>query len=163
MARRKSKSKTRKVKRGSKSMKNMKRSSKRMKRSSNRSRKSKSRSKAKAQKVSNILTSTYGLAGVFQQDEKGYKQQRVGNYDPYKKAKKSPPPIPKNKKGKKLKSSSKAAKDSFLAGIQSDTVSLPKQSKGSWLSHVKKVYEEGQRSQPGYKYKDAMKDAKKTW
>ena len=155
MARRKSKSKTRKVKRGSKSMKNMKRSSKRMKRSSNRSGKSKSRSKAKAQKVSNILTSTYGLSGVFQEDEKGYKQQRVGNYDPYKKA--------KNKKGKKVKSSSKAAKDSFLAGIQSDTVSLPKQSKGSWLSHVKKVYEEGKRSQPGYKYKDAMKDAKNTW
>lgn len=141
MARRKSKSKTRKVKRGSKSMKRMKRSSKR-------SRKSRSRSRTKAQKVSNILTSTYGLAGIFQEDQKGYKQQRVNVNDPY-----------KNKKGKKVKSSSKAAKSSFLAGIESG----PKQSKGSWLSHVKKVYEEGKRSQPGYKYKDAMKDAKKTW
>jgi hypothetical protein len=152
MARRKSKSKTRKVKRGSKSMKRMKRSSKR-------SRKSRSRSRTKAQKVSNILTSTYGLAGIFQEDQKGYKQQRVNVNDPYKNKKMTPPPIPKNKKGKKVKSSSKSAKASFLAGIESG----PKQSKGSWLSHVKKVYEEGKRSQPGYKYKDAMKDAKKTW
>lgn len=156
MAKRRTKSKTRKVKRGSKSMKRMKRSSKR-------SRKSKSRSRSKAQKVSNILSASYGLAGIFQEDQKGYKQQRVNFGDPYKKKKMTPPPIPKNKKGKKVKSSSKAAKDSFLAGIQSKTVSLPKQSKGSWISHVKKVYEEGKRSQPGYKYKDAMKDAKKTW
>tara|TARA_Y100001958_G_scaffold159739_2_gene162920 strand:+ start:222 stop:671 length:450 start_codon:yes stop_codon:yes gene_type:complete len=149
MARRKTKSKTRKVKRGKVSRKTMKRSSKR----------SKSRSKTKSQKVSNILSNTYGLAGVFKVDEKGYKGQRVNVKDPYKKKKMTPPPIPKNKKGKKVKSSSKAAKSSFLAGIDSG----PKQSKGSWLSHVKKVYEEGKRSQPGYKYKDAMKDAKKTW
>lgn len=143
MARRKSKSKTRKVKRGKVSRKTMKRSSKR----------------SKAQKVSNILSSNYGLAGIFNVDEKGYKQQRVNVGDPYKKKKMTHPPIPKNKKGKKVKSSSKAAKSSFLAGIESG----PKESKGSWLSHVKKVYEEGKRSQPGYKYKDAMKDAKKTW
>ena len=158
MAKRRTKSKTRKVKRGKNSRKTMKRS-----RGKKSSRKSKSRSKAKAQKVSNILTSTYGLAGLFQGNEKGYKQQRVAVNDPYKKKKLTPPPIPKNKKGKKVKSSSKSAKDSFLAGIQSETVSLPKQSKGSWISHVKKVYEEGKRSQPGYKYKNAMKDAKKTW
>tara|TARA_Y100000389_G_scaffold123257_1_gene120564 strand:- start:1714 stop:2193 length:480 start_codon:yes stop_codon:yes gene_type:complete len=159
MAKRRTKSKTRKVKRGKNSRKTMKRS-----RGKKSSRKSRSRSKAKAHNVSNILSSTYGLAGLFKGNEKGYKQQRVGVApDPYKKKKMTPPPIPKNKKGKKIKSSSKAAKDSFLAGIQSETLSLPKQSKGSWLSHVKKVYEEGKRSQPGYKYKDAMKDAKKTW
>ena len=152
MAKRRSKSKTRKVKRGKVSRKTMKRSSKR-------SRKSKARSRSKAQKVSNILSASYGLAGIFQENQKGYKQQRVNVGDPYKKKKMTPPPIPKNKKGKKVKSSSKAAKSSFLAGIDSG----PKQSKGSWLSHVKKVYEEGKRSQPGYKYKDAMKDAKKTW
>ena len=148
MAKRRSKSKTMKVKRGKKA------SRKTMRRSKNRS---KSRSKSK--KVSQILQSSYGLAGVFKENEKGYKQQRVNVNDPYKKKKKTPPPIPKNKKGKKIKSSSKSAKASFLAGIQSQS----KGSKGSWLSHVKKVYEEGKRSQPGYKYKDAMKDAKKTW
>ena len=148
MAKRRSKSKTMKVKRGKKA------SRKTMRRSKNRS---KSRSKSK--KVSQILQSSYGLAGVFKENEKGYKQQRVNVNDPYKKKKMTPPPIPKNKKGKKIKSSSKSAKASFLAGIQSQS----KGSKGSWLSHVKKVYEEGKRSQPGYKYKDAMKDAKKTW
>ena len=148
MAKRRSKSKTMKVKRGKKA------SRKTMRRSKN---KSKSRSKSK--KVSQILQSSYGLAGVFKESEKGYKQQRVNVNDPYKKKKMTPPPIPKNKKGKKIKSSSKSAKASFLAGIQSQS----KGSKGSWLSHVKKVYEEGKRSQPGYKYKDAMKDAKKTW
>lgn len=148
MARRKSKSKTRKVKRGKVSRGKVSRgkvSRKTMKRSKRKSsRKSKSRSKA--HKVSNILSSTYGLAGIFKENKKGYKQQRVANYDPY-------------KKKKSLSKSSKAAKDSFLAGIDSG----PKKSKGSWLSHVKKVYEKGQLSQPGYKYKDAMQDAKKTW
>ena len=120
-------------------------------------------SKSKAKKVSKILTSTYGLHGLFKENQKGYKAQRVAKKDPYKKKKMTPPTIPKNKKGKKVKSSSKSAKNSFLAGIQSETLSLPKKSKGSWISHVKKVYEEGKRSQPGYKYKNAMKDAKKTW
>ena len=147
----------------SKTMKRSKVSKAKRKSSRKSSRKSmkRSKSKSKAKKVSNILSASYGLAAMYKEDEKGYKQQRVGNYDPYKKKKKkmTPPPIPKNKKGKKIKSSSKSAKASFLAGIESG----PKQSKGSWLSHVKKVYEEGKLSQPGYKYKDAMKDAKKTW
>jgi hypothetical protein len=143
MAKRRSKSKTMKVKRGKKA------SRKTMKRSKGRSKsRSKSKSKSKSKKVSQILQSSYGLAGIFKESEKGYKQQRINVNDPYKK-----------KKGKKIKSSSKSAKASFLAGIQSQS----KGSKGSWLSHVKKVYEEGKRSQPGYKYKDAMKDAKKTW
>ena len=119
-----------------------------------------SKKRSKSKKVSKILSSTYGLGAMYKKSEKSYQPaQRVYNIDPYKKKKKTPPPIPKNKKGKKIKSSSKAAKSSFLAGIESG----PKQSKGSWLSHVKKVYEEGKKSFPGYKYKDAMKDAKKTW
>lgn len=153
MAKRRSKSKTMKVKRGKKA------SRKTMKRSKGKRSKGRSKSRSKSKKVSQILQSSYGLAGVFKENEKGYKQQRVNINDPYKNKKKTPPPIPKNKKGKKIKSSSKSAKASFLAGIQSQS----KGSKGSWLSHVKKVYEEGKRSQPGYKYKDAMKDAKKTW
>jgi hypothetical protein len=142
MAKRRSKSKTMKVKRGKKA------SRKTMKRSKGKRSKGRSKSRSKSKKVSQILSSTYGLAGVFKENQKGYKQQRVNVNDPYKK-----------KKGKKVKSSSKSVKASFLAGIQSQS----KGSKGSWLSHVKKVYEEGKRSQPGYKYKDAMKDAKKTW
>lgn len=153
--------------RNSKSMKRSKSkvSRKSMKRKSTKRKTSKRKTmKRKSKKVSDILSSTYGLAGLYKENQKGYKAQRVNvGPDAYKKKKMTPPTIPKNKKGKKVKSSSKSAKNSFLAGIQSETVSLPKQSKGSWISHVKKVYEEGKRSQPGYKYKNAMKDAKKTW
>ena len=107
--------------------------------------KRKSRSKSKAKKVSNILSSTYGLAGMYKENQKGYKGQRVAKKDPY-------------KISKKKSSSSKAAKDSFLAGID------PKPSKkGNWIEHVKSYWEERRKSEPGYKYKDAMKDAKKTW
>ena len=34
--------------------------------------KRKSRSKSKAKKVSNILSSTYGLAGMYKENQKGY-------------------------------------------------------------------------------------------
>ena len=153
---RKSKTKMGKRGRGKVTRKTMKRSKGRKKSS----RKAKSRSKAK--KVSNILSSSYGLAGMYKDNQKGYKGQRVAKKDPYKKAKY--PSIPSNIKGKKKKKvsktlslSSQSGKDSFLAGIQSKS-----KSKGSWIDHVKKVYEQG-KSVPGYKYKDAMKDAKKTW
>ena len=153
---RKSKTKMGKRGRGKVTRKTMKRSKGRKKSS----RKAKSRSKAK--KVSNILSSSYGLAGMYKDNQKGYKGQRVAKKDPYKKAKH--PSIPSNIKGKKKKKASKtlslssqSGKDSFLAGIQSKS-----KSKGSWIDHVKKVYEQG-KSVPGYKYKDAMKDAKKTW
>jgi len=43
----------------------------------------------------------------------------------------------------------------------------PEQSKGKstggWMAHVKKVWEAGKKKNPDYKYKDAMKDAKKTY
>ena len=149
------KSKTKMGKRGKVTRKTMKRSKGRKKGS----RKAKSRSKAK--KVSQILSASYGLAGMYKDNQKGYKGQRVAKKDPYKKQK--PPPIPSNIKGKKKKASktlslpSQSGKNSFLAGIQSNS-----KSKGSWIDHVKKVYEQG-KSVPGYKYKDAMKDAKKTW
>ena len=116
----------------------------------------KSKSKSKAKKVSKIIASSYGLAAMMKEDQKGWKAQRVAKKDPYKKAK--PPPIPSNIKGKKKKkSSSKPAKDSFLAGIDS------KPSKGNWIDHVKNVWKEGKKKNADYKYKDAMKDAKKTW
>ena len=140
----------------------------------------KSVSKKKSKKVSKILASTYGLGALMKEDQKGYKAQRVANKDAYKVdssgpyglehvfkenkkgykaqrvAKKDPY---KNVKGKKKKksSSSKAAKDSFLAGIDS------KPSKGNWIEHVKKVWMDGKKKNPDYKYKDAMKDAKKSW
>ena len=115
----------------------------------------KSKSKSKAKKVSKIIASSYGLAAMMKENEKGYKAQRVAKKDPYKV---KYPPIPSNIKGKKKKkSSSKAAKDSFLAGIDS------KPSKGNWIDHVKNVWKEGKKGNPNYKYKDAMKDAKKTW
>ena len=94
---------------------------------------------------------------MMKEDQKGWKAQRVAKKDPYKV---KYPPIPSNIKGKKKKrsSSSKAAKDSFLAGIDSKP-----SKKGNWISHVKNVWKEGRKTNPEYKYKDAMKDAKKTW
>ena len=117
----------------------------------------KSRSKSRAKKVSKIIASSYGLAAMMKEDQKGWKAQRVAKKDPYKV---KYPPIPSNIKGKKKKksSSSKAAKDSFLAGIDSKP-----SKKGNWISHVKNVWKEGKKGNPDYKYKDAMKDAKKTW
>ena len=131
--------------------KNTSRKGKRVKRKTTKKRRSKSK------KVKQILTSTYGIGNLMKVDEKGYKAQRVAKKDKYKKAKH--PPIPSNIKGKKKKkSSSKAAKDSFLAGIDSKP-----SKKMSWIEHVKAYWEERRKSEPGYKYKDAMKDAKKTW
>ena len=118
------------------------------------------KSKSRAKKVSNILSSSYGLAAMMKENQKGWKKQRVAKKDPYKV---KYPPIPSNIKGKKKKKSSskaasKAAKDSFLAGIDSKS-----SKKGSWIGHVKNVWKEGKKTDPDYKYKDAMKDAKKTW
>ena len=104
---------------------------------------------SKVKKVSNILASSYGLAGMYKDVEKGYKGQRVAKKDAYKYSKK--------KKLSKTASLPSQSSNSFLDGIQSKS-----KSKGSWLSHVKKVWEQG-KSTPGYKYKNAMQDAKKTW
>ena len=143
-----------------------------------RSKKGSKRTKRRSsKKIKRVLSSTYGIGNLmkidqkdkitssgpyhlekfFKENQKGYKQQRVAKKDKYKKPKH--PPIPSNIKGKKKKkSSSKAAKDSFLAGIDSKP-----SKKGSWVEHVKAYWEERRKSEPGYKYKDAMKDAKKTW
>ena len=68
MAKRRSKSKTRKVKRGKVSRKTMKRSSKR-------SRKSKGFQDLRHKNF--IISASYGLAWFFKENQKGYKQQRV--------------------------------------------------------------------------------------
>tara|TARA_Y100000590_G_scaffold469232_1_gene655671 strand:- start:2455 stop:2922 length:468 start_codon:yes stop_codon:yes gene_type:complete len=126
----------------------------------------KSRKGKKSKNVKQVLSSTYGLGNLMKVDEKGYKQQRVAKKDKYKKPKH--PPIPSNIKGKKKKKKSsktltlpsmQSEMDSFLAGIDSK----PSKKKGSWIEHVKAYWEERRKSEPGYKYKDAMKDAKKTW
>jgi hypothetical protein len=154
---RKSSRKTMKRSKGKVGRKTMKRSKgkvgrKTMKRSKGRKKSSsKSKSRSKVKKVSQILSSSYGLAGMYKDNQKGYKAQRVAKKDKYKA---SPPS--KKRKSKTLTLPSQGDKDSFLAGITS------KSNKGSWIDHVKKVYEQG-KSVPGYKYKDAMKDAKKTW
>jgi hypothetical protein len=33
----------------------------------------------------------------------------------------------------------------------------------SWITHAKKVYNEGKKKNPDYKYSQALKDAKKTY
>ena len=120
--------------------------------------------KRRSQQVSNILSSTYSignLAKIMNEPQKGYKVQRVAKKDPYKK--KKHPPIPSNIKGKKKKPvSNQSGIDSFLAGIKSKS-SHVSQPKTNWNAHVKKVWEDGKKTDPNYKYKDAMKDAKKTW
>tara|TARA_Y100000817_G_scaffold305505_1_gene289644 strand:+ start:453 stop:908 length:456 start_codon:yes stop_codon:yes gene_type:complete len=120
--------------------------------------------KKKSRSVSKILSSTYSignLANIMNEPQKGYKVQRVAKKDPYKK--KKHPPIPSNIKGKKKKPvSNQSGMDSFLAGIKSKS-SKKSQPKMGWVSHVKKVWEEGKKKDKDYKYKDAMKDAKNTW
>tara|TARA_Y100000816_G_scaffold284505_1_gene262769 strand:+ start:250 stop:810 length:561 start_codon:yes stop_codon:yes gene_type:complete len=122
---------------------------------------------AKKDKYKDVQSSgPYGLEEIFKEDQKGYKAQRVAKKDKYKKAKH--PPIPSNIKGKKKRKkksktltlpSMKSEMDSFLEGIDSK----PSKKKGTWIEHVKNYWEERRKSEPGYKYKDAMKDAKKTW
>ena len=118
----------------------------------------------KSRSVSKILSSTYSignLAQLMNEPQKGYKVQRVAKKDPYKK--KKHPPIPSNIKGKKKKPvSNQSGMDSFLAGIKSKSSKKSKPKMG-WVSHVKKVWEEGKKKNKDYKYKDAMKDAKNTW
>ena len=122
------------------------------------------RKKSKSRRVSKILSSTYSignLAKIMNEPQKGYKVQRVAKKDSYKK--KRHPPIPSNIKGKKKKPvSNQSGMDSFLAGIKSKS-SKKSQPKLNWVSHVKNVWEERRKTDPNYKYKDAMKDAKKTW
>jgi hypothetical protein len=55
----------------------------------------------------------YDLDKVFKENERGYKGQSVN-----KKRKAKPPPVPKNKRGKKINSDDSDV-DSFLAGIES--------------------------------------------
>ena len=149
---RKSSRKTMKRKVGRKTMKRSK-GRKTMKRSRGRKTPS-NKKKANVKKVSQILSSSYGLAGMYNDNQTGYKGQRVAKKDPYKKSNKK-----KLSKTITLPSvSNQSGIDSFLGGIESKS-----KSKGSWIDHVKKVYEEGKNSVPGYKYKNAMKDAKKTW
>ena len=35
--------------------------------------------------------------------------------------------------------------------------------KSAWMTHLDKVYKDGKKKKDGYKYSDAMKDAKKTY
>lgn len=41
--------------------------------------------------------------------------------------------------------------------------SKSKKGGGKWMEHLKKFYAEEKKKNPNYKYKDAMKDAKKTY
>lgn len=165
------------VKRGKVARKTMKRSkgskvSRKRSKGRKVARKTAKRSKSKAKKVANILTSTYGLGNLYKVNEKRYKGQRV-NKKAWKKKKKkkaktltissfAPWPSVPSKKKKKTKTltlpSRQSSMNSFLDGIESKS-----SKKGSWIDHVKDVWKEGLKSEPGYKYKDAMKDAKKTW
>ena len=45
----------------------------------------------------------------------------------------------------------------------SDMKKTKKKPPNPWITHLKKVFEEGKKKDKDYKYKDAMKDAKKTY
>ncbi len=109
-------------------------------------------SRRMVKRASSILSSSYGISS-----EKSKKSKKS------KKKTKKHPPIPPNIKGKKKKSkvSMQSEMDSFLAGIDSKP-SEPKKA-SNWVQHVKNYWEERKQQDPDYKYKDAMKDAKKTW
>ena len=45
----------------------------------------------------------------------------------------------------------------------SDMKKSKKKPPNAWIIHLKKVFEEGKKKNPDYKYKDAMKDAKSSY
>lgn len=45
----------------------------------------------------------------------------------------------------------------------SDMKKSKKKPPNPWITHLKKVFEEGKKKNPDYKYKDAMSDAKKSY
>ena len=117
----------------------------------------KSKSKSKAKKVSKIIASSYGLAAMMKEDQKGYKGQRVAKKDPYKVESSASYGL-----GAMMKEDQKGYKAQRVA--KKDPYKKKSSKKASsWVQHVKNVWNEGRKTNPEYKYKDAMKDAKKTW
>lgn len=95
-------------------------------RASRASRRTSKASKRRADVVSDVLSSTLGLGDMFKDDEKGYTNKyrvnkKFGKKESVsKKRRAKPPKIPRNNRGKKIKSDdSDADADSFLAGIES--------------------------------------------
>lgn len=90
------------------------------------SRRTSKASRRRADVVSDVLSSTLGLGDMFKDDEKGYTNKyrvnkKFGKKESVsKKRRAKPPKIPRNNRGKKIKSDdSDADADSFLAGIES--------------------------------------------
>ena len=48
-------------------------------------------------------------------------------------------------------------------GAHLDSEKKKKGGKSNWMSHVRKTFEDGKKKKKENKYKDAMKDAKKTY
>ncbi len=65
----------------------------------------------------------------------------------------------KRKRGRPRKADTQEAK----ASKGKAPPSTAGKSSGSWMAHVKKTWEAGKKKNPDYKYKEAMRDAKKTY
>jgi len=117
-------------------------------------------------------SSSYGLKEVFKGDDKG---DRVDKRGPMKKRKMTPPKIPKNKRGKKIEEEETTG-PLDPANIKGQEVKVkrgkPQKAKtkrkgakkpSAWMEHVKAFYQEKKKEDPGYKYSQALKDAKSTY
>ena len=117
-------------------------------------------------------SSSYGLKEIFKGDDKG---DRVDKRGPMKKRKMTPPKIPKNKRGKKIEEEETTG-PLDPANIKGQEVKVkrgkPQKAKtkrkgdkkpSAWIEHVKAFYQEKKKEDPGYKYSQALKDAKSTY
>jgi len=115
---------------------------------------------------------SYGLKEVFKGDEK---DMRVYKRGPMKKRKMTPPKIPKNKRGKKIKDEETTGpldpaniKGNKVKEVKEKYMKAKTKRRGAkkptaWMEHVKAFYEEKKKEDPNYKYSQALKDAKATY
>ena len=115
---------------------------------------------------------SYGLKEVFKGDEK---DMRVYKRGPMKKRKMTPPKIPKNKRGKKIKDEETTGpldpaniKGNKVKEVKGKYMKAKTKRRGAkkptaWMEHVKAFYEEKKKEDPNYKYSQALKDAKATY
>ena len=114
---------------------------------------------------------SYGLKEIFKGDDKG---NRVDKKGPHKKRKPTPPRIPRNVRGKKVKTveTTGPLDPAAIKGNKVIAKKVKKEKKtkrrttvkaSAWIDHVKSFYREKKKVDPNYKYKNALKDAKATY
>ena len=114
---------------------------------------------------------SYGLKDIFKGDDK---DARVAKGGPMKKRKPTPPRIPRNVRGKKVKTveTTGPLDPAAIKGNKVIAKKVKKEKKtkrrttvkaSAWIDHVKSFYREKKKQNPDYQYRNALKDAKTTY